>query len=96
MTPEQKQHYMDELQKRGGADLTGLEAKLWQVVTETAAMLKTGSSKVEVLRKQVAEAEQALLRVTGRHQGAIDMLCMAEEERRQPAAPDDPFPNERS
>ena len=82
MTPEQKQEYIDELRKRKGEGLNGAEALLWDVVNETSETLKNGRGMIEALRRKTIETEQTLLRVTGRHQGAVDMLCTLEQQRR--------------
>lgn len=86
MDQQQKQQYLDTLLQTKGAGLEGVEALAWKVATETAETLKAGRTKLETLRRQVAETEQMLLQVTGRHQGALDMLFMVETERRAAAA----------
>jgi hypothetical protein len=91
---EQRTQYIEQLKEQNGQQLQGVEAMLWKVVNETAGTLKSGRDKLAMLRRQVAETEQALLQVTGRHQGALDMLWQAEAERR--AAGDPGPPNLRS
>ena len=83
MTPEEKQQYIDKLRLTEGKGLEGAEAMLWDAVQETSETLKRGRGTLDQLRRQTVEVEQTLLRVTGRHQGALDMLTKIEEQRRQ-------------
>ena len=85
MTPEEKQQYIDELRRKQGEGLDGAEAMLWAEVNATADQLRTGRDTVAKLRRRTTETEGALLQITGRHQGAIDMLCSIEQQRRDAA-----------
>lgn len=85
---QQRTQYIEELKAKNGQQLEGVEAMLWQVVSSTAETLKAGRGKLAELRRQVVQTEQALLQVTGRHQGALDMLWQAEEQRRATPEPE--------